>query len=78
MEQDEKLYEYRMGSEVFRFEAGSHEEAERFSPYALIHFAEKLGTLFAPEAMRGPDFVDFEAEFIAKAPPAEFVRFQDR
>ncbi len=69
MEQNEVLYEYKMGSEVFRFEAPSHEEAEMSRSYALLHFAEKLGTLFSEEALQGPDLAEIPTGFILEKSP---------
>lgn len=66
MEQDEILYEFKMGSEVYRFEAHSHEEAERNRPYAIMFFAEKLGNLFSEEALVGPDLAEIPSGFILK------------
>lgn len=63
MEQDERLYEYTMGSEVYRFDARSHAEAEALRGIALQYFAEHLGGLFDEDALVGPT--------IAK-PPADF------
>ncbi len=57
MEQDEVLYEYKMAHEVYRFEAHSHEEAEKVRQYAILHFAEKLGRAFDEEALIGPERV---------------------
>ena len=59
MEQDEHIYEYRMGSEVFRFEARWHGDAETLRGAALQYFAEHLGTLFSESALVGPDLVPF-------------------
>ncbi len=58
MEQDERLYEYRMGSEVFRFEALSHADAELFRGEAVEFFAERAGTLFSDDAIVGPVLVE--------------------
>lgn len=66
MEQDETLYEYKMASEIYRFEAHSHEEAEKIRSYALIHFNEKLGPLFSADALVGPDLVQMPKGFIMK------------
>lgn len=66
MEQDETLYEYKMASETYRFEAHSHEEAEKVRSYALIHFTEKLGPLFSIDAMVGPDLVQMPKGFVVK------------
>lgn len=57
MEQDEVLYEYKMAYEVYRFEAHSLDEAERVRPYAILHFAERLGRAFSDEALVGPERV---------------------
>ena len=57
MEQDEVVYQFIMGSEVYRFESHSDEEAKKHREYALIHFEEKLGHLFNFEALRGPERV---------------------
>jgi hypothetical protein len=63
MEQDEALYEYKMGSEVYRFEAHSHGEAEKMRTYALQYFSEKLGPLFSTEALLGPELAPLPASF---------------
>ena len=63
MEQDERLYEYKMGSEVYRFEARSHSEAEVLRGSALQYFAEHLGTLFAEEALIGPELAPLPESF---------------
>ncbi len=57
MEQDEALYEYKLGSETFRFEAHSMEEAIKTRTYAILHFADRLGRLFDETAIVGPDRV---------------------
>ena len=57
MEQDEVVYQYLMGPEVFRFEAHSDDEAKKYREYAMIHFQEKLGGLFQIDAIRGPERV---------------------
>ncbi|MBC7384883.1 MAG: hypothetical protein H7301_01825 [Cryobacterium sp.] len=57
MEQDEVVYQYLMGSEVYRFESPSDHEAHHHREYALLHFQEKLGPLFDLSALRGPERV---------------------
>jgi hypothetical protein len=54
MEQDEKMYEYRMGHEVFRFEAQGHKAAVDYRPYVLLHFRELMGSAFSEDALKGP------------------------
>lgn len=63
MEQDERLYEYKMGSEVYRFEARTHAEAEAYRGIAIQFFAERLATLFSEEALIGPEVVDLPEAF---------------
>lgn len=74
MEQDKIVYEFRMGPEVFRFEAASEYEAEEYRKYALIHFHDRLGTHFDPRLIEGPERAKFPANFTRKvvnAPPFE-------
>ena len=66
MEQDERLYEYTMASEVFRFEARSHAEALKMRGEAIEYFAEKAGILFSDDAVVGPTIV-------APPPMSEYV-----
>ncbi len=54
MEQDEFVYEYRMGSAIFRFEAHHEHEAQQYRPYALLHFQDTLGQNFSESALQGP------------------------
>jgi hypothetical protein len=54
MEQDEYVYEYRMGNEVFRFEAHGPKEAHDYRPYVLLHFRELLGSNFSEDTLKGP------------------------
>ncbi len=68
MEQDENVYEYLMGPEVFRFECRSEEEAEKFREYALMHFQEKLGALFAIDALRGPKKAGMPSRMVTGSP----------
>lgn len=68
MEQDERLYEYTMGSEVYRFEARNHAEAEEMRGSALFFFAERLGTLFSEDAISGPELVPMPKGFREVSP----------
>jgi hypothetical protein len=63
MEQDERMYEYKMGSEVFRFEARTHAEAEEMRGEAIQYFAERAGTLFEEEAIVGPSLAPLPEGF---------------
>jgi hypothetical protein len=54
MEQDDCIYEYRLGGEVFRFEAHGKEAAEGWKRYAVLHFQEQLGPRFAEKDILGP------------------------
>lgn len=63
MEQDERLYEYKMGSEVYRFDARSHAEAELMRGNAIQYFAEHLGVLFDEDALTGPTIVPMTEGF---------------
>ncbi|MBS1962073.1 MAG: hypothetical protein JST04_07655 [Bdellovibrionales bacterium] len=63
MEQDERLYEYTMGSEVYRFEARNHAEAEEMRGSAMRFFAERLATLFSEDAITGPELVPMPSGF---------------
>jgi hypothetical protein len=63
MEQDERLYEYKMGSEVYRFEARSHAEAMKMRGDAIEYFAERAGPLYSEAAVVGPEIVEPPATF---------------
>ncbi len=63
MEQDERLYEYKMASEVFRFDARSHAEALVMRGEAIEYFAEHLGVAFDEGALIGPMIVEPSAGF---------------
>lgn len=63
MEQDERLYAYKMGSGVYRFEARSHAEAEKLRGDAIGYFAEHLGPLFSEEALVGPELAEIPPGF---------------
>ena len=69
MEQDEALYEYKMGSEVYRFEAHSHGEAVKLRTYAIQYFSEKLGSLFSEEALIGPELAPLPKGFHLEKTP---------
>ena len=62
MEQDEFVYEYQMGKEIFRFEAHGDGEANKYRQYAVLHFKEKLGSTFSEGALVGPRRIDMNAE----------------
>lgn len=65
MEQNEALYEYKMGSEVYRFEAPSRAHAEKMRGSAIQYFAEKtLISHFAESALVGPDLVQMPSAFV--------------
>ena len=53
MEQDEFIYEYQMGDEIFRFEAHGPKEAQDYRPYVVLHFREKLGAKFSEANLYG-------------------------
>jgi hypothetical protein len=63
MEQDERLYEYKMGSEVYRFEARNHAEALELRGSAIQYFAEHLATLFSEDALVGPELAEMPKDF---------------
>ncbi|MBL7714694.1 MAG: hypothetical protein JNL01_04445 [Bdellovibrionales bacterium] len=54
MEQNDRVYEYRLNNEVFTFEAPSKEEAEKHRQYAILHFKDTLGTEVSPNQVQGP------------------------
>jgi hypothetical protein len=64
MEQDELLYEYKMGGEVFRFEARSHAEALLMRGPAIAYFTERARGLFDEDAIVGPDRVEMPESFV--------------
>jgi len=63
MEQDERLYEYTMGSEVYRFEARTHSDAEKMRGDAIQYFAERAGSLFSEAAVAGPSLAEIPNTF---------------
>ena len=73
MEQDERLYEYKMASEVFRFEALTHEDALIMRGEAIEYFAEHLGVAFEEEALVGPELVEPPSGFNFKSDSKESV-----
>jgi hypothetical protein len=75
MEQDERLYEYKMASEVFRFDARSHAEALKMRGEAIEYFAEHLGVLFDEAALIGPEIVEPPTGFQFKPEASETNRF---
>ena len=54
MEQDYAVYEFRMGTERFVFEAHNPRDAAKYEKYALLHFRERLGDKFSEKALQGP------------------------
>ena len=54
MEQDQVIFEFRMGSERFIFEAHNPRDAAKYQKYALLHFRERLGESFSERALEGP------------------------
>lgn len=54
MEQDLRLYEFKMNGESFSFEARSKDEAENYRDVALTHFKDTLGESFTETQISGP------------------------
>ena len=66
MEQDLKVYEYRLNAsttsaapsvESYSFEAPNHTVAETYREYALMHFREATGNSLKENAISGPFLV---------------------
>ena len=54
MEQDLRIYEYRLGEESFTFEAMGYAAAELYRPFALASFKEEFPDRFSEAKVTGP------------------------
>jgi hypothetical protein len=54
MEQDDILFEFKLGKEAYRFEAPSLEEAEKFRSIAMDFFRNTVGLDPSGEKLEGP------------------------
>lgn len=57
MEQDLKLYEFRMNDQSYSFEAPNQKVAEDYRRYAIMHFRELLGQDCSEREISGPYLV---------------------